>query len=124
MSNKYQVLEILKGNNLTIKQIHERLKFTTDKKKNMAMIRTYLHRLKEEGLVREVTRDKQWVIYTAIEKGPQNKDLLNKLKSGFLQYNSLFQNLIQSEISKENLRKLAKENLDISLIKELMEMIQ
>lgn len=46
------------------------------------------------------------------------ENAINPIQS-FLQYNELFKKLTKTEISKENLMKLAEETLDFNKIKEL-----
>ncbi|MHA1195775.1 MAG: ArsR family transcriptional regulator [Promethearchaeota archaeon] len=118
MSNKYKILEILKSQELTVKEISKQTKFSENE------VRVYINRLKKDGLIREIGKKNRYKIYTAIKTVENTQDkILDKLKKGFIQYNKLFERLIKSEISRENLVRLAKEILDFELIKELEEMV-
>ena len=66
MSNKYKILELLKQNELTIKEISDKSEFNENE------VRVYVHRLKEDGLIREIGKKNRYIIYAAIEK--ENND--------------------------------------------------
>jgi len=74
MSNKYKILELLKQNELTIKEISDKSEFNENE------IRVYIHRLKDDGLIREIGKKNRYIIYAAIEKeNIENHDLIDKL---------------------------------------------
>ena len=71
MSNKYKILELLKQNELTIKEISDKSEFNENE------IRVYIHRLKDDGLIREIGKKNRYIIYTAIEKGLDGEGFLD-----------------------------------------------
>ncbi len=62
MSNKYKILEMLKQNELTVKEIAENSEFNENE------VRTYIHRLLKDNLIKEIGKKNKYFIYTAIEK--------------------------------------------------------
>lgn len=119
MSKKYEILELLKHEEYTIKEIAGHLKF------NENDVRVYINRLKKDGLIKEIGKKKRYIIYAAKEQESQNNDHYNKIKEGFNQFNNLFESLIKNSqiIIKnsqiDNFKLLIKEKIDINLIKEL-----
>jgi len=76
MSNKNKILEILKVNELTVKEIAERTQFNENE------VRVYIHRLLEDNLIKEIGKKNRWIIYTAINKNhnfDSDSNLLSKL---------------------------------------------
>lgn len=73
MSNKYKILEMLKQNELTVKEIAENSEFNENE------VRTYVHRLLKDNLIKEIGKKNRYYIYTAIEKEP-NENLRKFLK--------------------------------------------
>lgn len=87
LSNKEKIYDILKGNRLTIKDIAERTKFNENE------VRVYIHRLKEKSLVKEVSKEGRWVIYSAIEQEKEfdnskiiDTNILLKMIPKFIEY--------------------------------------
>lgn len=80
MSNKYKILELLKQNELTIKEISDKSEFNENE------VRVYIHRLKEDGLIREIGKKNRYIIYVAIEKEETNFDaeILKKMIPEFI----------------------------------------
>lgn len=72
MSNKYKILELLKQEELTIKEIATKTKFSENE------VRTYIHRLLEDSLIKEIGKKNRWCIYAAIEKKSSNLTILLK----------------------------------------------
>ena len=114
MSNKYKILELLKERELTVKEIAESLGFNENE------ARVYIHRLLEDSLVKGIGKKGRYIIYAVTAK----KNNLELIRKGFIQYNKLFEKLTKSEITKDNLRNLAKEILDFNLIKGIVEMVK
>jgi len=109
MSNKYKILELLKGNKLTIKDLNEKIKFKKDSKENMNFIRTYIHRLKKENLIREINKDGSYIIYTAIEKGLNGEGLLDGNSNSVMKdFKRLYQIMNVFLLPKINENKIAE----------------
>jgi len=62
MSNKHEILELLRANELTVKEIADKTEFNENE------VRVYIHRLLEDNLIKEIGKKKRWIIYSAIEK--------------------------------------------------------
>ena len=62
MSNKHEILELLRTNELTVKEIAERTQFNENE------VRVYIHRLLEDNLVKDIGRKNRWILYTAAKK--------------------------------------------------------
>ncbi len=62
MSNKYKILELLKGNKLTVKEIADKSEF------NENTVRTYIHRLLKEKSIREIGKKNRYCLYEVIEE--------------------------------------------------------
>lgn len=62
MSNKYKILEILKVNDYTVKEIAENSDFNENE------VRTYIHRLLKDGLIKRIGKKERYTIYKAIKK--------------------------------------------------------
>ena len=77
MSNKYKILELLKEQELTVKEIADKTEFNENE------TRVYIHRLLKDNLIKEIGKKNRYVIYTAIEKESNNnlQILLNNLYS-------------------------------------------
>lgn len=118
MSNKYKILELLKERELTVKEIAESLGFNENE------ARVYIHRLLEDSLVKGIGKKGRYIIYAATAKENNLENNLELIRKGFIQYNKLFEKLTKSEITKDNLRNLAKEILDFNLIKGIVEMVK
>ena len=74
MSNKYKILEILKNNELTIKEIAKKTEFNENES------RTYVHRLVKDGLVKKIGKKERYVIYTALKEEQHIFEKLDDLK--------------------------------------------
>lgn len=64
MSNKYIILELLKVDKLTIKEIADKTKF------NENAVRTYVHRLLKDNLINQIGKKNRYCLYEAIENDP------------------------------------------------------
>lgn len=75
MSNKEKILEILKDNELTVKEIAEIL----DLKENA--VNVYICRLRNDNLIEKVSKKNRYNVYTTIKKEqiPIDNDLVDKL---------------------------------------------
>ena len=75
VSNKYKILELLKGNELAVKEIADKTSFSENE------VRTYIHRLLKDKLIKNIGKKNSWVIYTASQKESMkvNIDLIDKL---------------------------------------------
>ena len=62
MSNKYKILELLKEQELTVKEIADKTEFNENE------VRVYIHRLLKDNLIKEIGKKNRYIIYTAIEK--------------------------------------------------------
>ena len=104
MGNKEKILDMLKGRELTVKNVSEISDFT----KNEA--RVYIHRLKENDLVRETGKRGRYITYTAKDLEIRNIDtqILKKLILPF---------------AKNNI-SVDLEDKEINRIKQLMEEIK
>jgi len=111
MLNKDKILEKLKGNELTVKELADNSDFNENE------IRTYIHRLIDNKLVEKIGKKNRWVIYKAISKESIND--LDKFRNGFNQYHILFKKLTKTDVTVENLKDLAKDTLDFNLLKQL-----
>lgn len=80
MSNKYKILELLKGNKLTVREIAEKIEFNENE------ARVYIHRLLKDDLIKEIGKKDRYCIYEAIEVKPIDLELKGILKV----YNLLF----------------------------------
>ena len=104
MSNKYKILELLKQNELTIKEIADKSEFSENE------VRVYIHRLKDDGLIREIGKKNRYIIYTVIEKESN--------ESSF----KLLKDLYDLMSNKMNFEK-TPDTSDVKLIKTIKEMI-
>jgi len=98
LSNKEKILKLLKGNKLTVKEIANKTDFNENE------VRTYIHRLIKDNLVKTVGKDSRWVNYTAMKQ--VNK--LQTLKNGILELNKLMsitKPKIPSDIDKNKIRE-------------------
>lgn len=73
MSNKYVILELLKTDKLTVKEITDKTEFTEN------AVRTYIHRLLKDGLIKQIGKKDRYCLYKAVENDPI--ELLNQLYS-------------------------------------------
>ena len=105
MSNKYIILDLLKENELTIKEIGDKTKFNENE------IRVYIHRLLKDNLIKEIGKKNRYIIYTAI-KTEDNRGSINLLKE-----------LYSLMTSKMDFEKTPEEK-DIELIKKIEMVIQ
>ncbi len=108
-----RIIEVLETESkLTIKEIFKRL---NEPNNILEYVRICIYRLlksKSPKIVKDGKKGKEY-LYSL------EKNAINPLQS-FSQYNELFKKLTQqTEITKENLMKLAKETLDFNKIKEL-----
>jgi len=97
MSNKYKILELLKNEEYTVKEIAENSEFNENE------VRTYIHRLKEKNLIKEIGKKNRYIIYAAKEK-ESNTMILKQL------YNLM--------VNKMQFIKVPNDN-DIELIKKI-----
>ena len=98
MSNKEKILEMLKDNELTVKEIAIRMNL----KENA--INVYICRLRDGNLIKKVGNKNRYNIYTAIQK----EDTLQILKNGILEFNKLMSIVkpkISSNIDKNKIKK-------------------
>ena len=61
MSNKYIILELLKADKLTIKEITDKTKF------NENAVRTYIHRLLKDKLIKQIGKKDRYCLYEAVD---------------------------------------------------------
>ena len=119
MSNKYKILELLKGNELTVKEIADKTEFNENE------VRVYVNRLMKDNLINKIGKKNRYVLYTAIEKELYNNKEFEILRKGYLQLNTLFESLTKNakDLLKNNqlsyFKQLIQENIDINLIKHL-----
>ena len=73
MSNKYKILELLKQNELTVKEIADKTEFNENE------VRVYVHRLLKDNLIREIGKKNRYCIYTTISK-ESNDTFKNSLR--------------------------------------------
>jgi len=100
MSNKYKILELLKEQELTVKEIADKTEFNENE------IRTYIHRLLKDNLIKEIGKKNRYYIYTTIKK-ESNGNLRTLLKDLY----SLMNN--KMDFTK------TPDNQDIELIKKI-----
>lgn len=100
MSNKYEILEILKQNELTVEEIANKTKFNENE------IRVYINRLMKDNLVKKIGKKNRYILYTAIEK-ESNGESIKLLKRLYTLMNE-----------KMNFEKTPDTN-DIELIKKI-----
>ena len=115
MGKKEQIYELLIKNRLTTKEIANKMEFNGKYPINEA--RMFIYRLKDENKVKELYKDGREILYTAIKKESMNE--LEKFRDGFNQSHILFNKLTKIDITEENLKKLAKDTLDVNLLKQL-----
>jgi len=106
MSNKYKILEMLKQNELTVKEIANKTEFNENE------VRVYIHRLLKDNLIKEIGKKNKYFIYIAIEKESNDafKISLRKL------YNFM-SNEVKCELKEIN-------ESDISFLTKIKELIQ
>ncbi|MFX1567828.1 MAG: winged helix-turn-helix transcriptional regulator [Promethearchaeota archaeon] len=81
MSNKEKILELLKENELTIKEIATKMNLSENE------TRVYIHRLKRNDLIQEIGKKKRYIIYTTIkEKEDLDTSILKKMIPKFIEY--------------------------------------
>lgn len=105
MSNKYKILELLKQNELTVKEIADTTEFNENE------VRVYIHRLLKDNLIKEIGKKNRYYIYSVIEKEPNkvNKDLINYLKF----YNDFFKDNIEYLMKNPKIVKFIEKNENI-----------
>lgn len=106
MSNKEKILEKLKGNELTVKEIAQDLNL---KEKD---VNVYISRLRKKELIEKIGKKNRYIIYKAIEKESNDtfKISLRKLYS-------FMSNEVKCELKEIN-------ESDISFLTKIKEMIQ
>ena len=107
MPNKEKILEILKGNRLTVKDIAQKLNL----KENA--VNVYICRLRKDKLIKKISKDSRYNIYTSIEK--EQIQLDNEL------VDKLVLLMIEAKINSEMYGIDIKENEIESNIKRLRE---
>ena len=74
MSNKYKILELLKEQDLTVKEIADKTEFNENE------VRVYIHRLLKDNLIKEIGKKDRYCIYSVIEKkSSENMDKFKRL---------------------------------------------
>jgi len=74
VSNKYKILELLKQNKLTVKEIADKTDFNENE------VRVYIHRLLKDNLIEEIGKKNRYCIYSVIEKKAiENMDKFKRL---------------------------------------------
>lgn len=102
LSNKEKILEMLKDNELTVKEIAERLNL----KENA--INVYICRLKDDNLIEKIGKKNRYNIYTAIKQ----VDKLQTLKIGILEFNKLM-SIVKPEIPLNIDKNKIKEGIEL-----------
>lgn len=69
MSNKYKILELLKEQELTVKEIADKKEFNENE------ARVYIHRLLKDNLIKEIGKKNRYYIYTTIEKDSNGESI-------------------------------------------------
>lgn len=64
MSNKYIILELLKVDKLTVKEIVDKTEFKEND------VRTYIHRLLKDNLIKQIGKKDRYCLYEAVENDP------------------------------------------------------
>jgi len=98
VSNKEKILEMLKYNELTVKEIAQDLNL----KENA--VNVYISRLKNGRLIERIGKKNRYNIYTAIQKDNN----LQTLKKGILEFNKLMSTIkpnIPSDIDKNKIKE-------------------
>lgn len=99
MSNKYKILELLKQNELTVKEIADKTDFNENE------VRVYIHRLLKDNLIEEIGKKNRYCIYAAIKTIPEetsdNKELLGIIKI----YNLLFAKITRNHKILDSIEK-------------------
>ena len=108
MSNKYKILEMLKENELTVKEIADKMEFNENE------TRVYIHRLLKDNLIKEIGKKNRYIIYTIIEK--DNKKESHSLDTQILK--KMIKPFAENDI------ELNLEVIEINRIKKLYEMIK
>lgn len=78
-------MELLKKQDLTIKEIADKTEFSENE------VRTYIHRLLEKNLIKDIGKKGRWIIYTATEIEKSQIDyldtsILKKMIPKFIEY--------------------------------------
>ena len=74
MSNRLKILELLKQNELTVKEIAGKTEFNENE------VRVYIHRLLKDNLIEEIGKKERYCIYSVIEKkSSENMDKFKRL---------------------------------------------
>ncbi|KKM85094.1 hypothetical protein LCGC14_1292510 [marine sediment metagenome] len=119
MSNKYKILELLKGNELTVKEIADKTEFNENE------VRVYTNRLMKDNLIKKIGKKNRYVLYTAIDKELSDNKEFETLRKGYNQLNTLFESLTKNAkvLLKNNqlnsFKQLIQETIDINLIKHI-----
>ena len=97
MGNKEQIYELLKGRELSVKNISEISEFTENE------ARVYIHRLKDKDLVKETGKRGRYITYTAkgseLEAHSLDTQILKKLIIPFAK-NNISVDLQEKEIKR------------------------
>ena len=96
MSNKYKILELLKGNELTVKEIADKTEFNENE------VRVYVNRLMKDNLINKIGKKNRYVLYTVIEKESNTLDteILKKMIPAFIQ------NEIELDLSNKQIERV------------------
>ena len=114
---KQEIVELLEIKPMTSNEIFREIAKKTSI--SIENLRSYISVLSNEDNIIEKINDKKPYKYRA--KTP--KRYLIEFKKGFEMLNTLFKEFTKTEITKENLKILAKKHLDIQILTELEEMI-
>lgn len=114
MSNKYKILELLKGNGFTVKEIADKTEFNENE------VRVYVHRLLKKNLIKEIGKKNRYCIYTVIEKESNDSIRINKLKQVLRVYDKLFRDNIDYVMNNEKMSQFIQDHEDFDLIGEVL----
>jgi predicted ArsR family transcriptional regulator len=122
MSKKERIFTLLQDKELTNKKIADKMGITVNE------ARVYVNRLKQENRIKNIGKRGRFKVYKAKE---HTKELnLERVKEGYKQFNSLFENLVsnsenllkKSQIS--TFKEMISKHIDIDLIKQINEEIE
>jgi predicted ArsR family transcriptional regulator len=121
MSKKEKIFTLLQDAELTNKGIANELGITVNE------ARVYVNRLKQENRVKSVGKRERYKVYKAIKN--REKADLTKIKKGYKQFNSLFEELVEDSnklLKKTQIntfKQMISKHIDIDLIKQINEEI-
>lgn len=103
MGYKEEIYELLQNEDLSVKQISEKLRIKPGKKENENNIRVYINRLVKKGLIESIGKNERDSIYRAItSKNNLDIQLLKKFIPIFLE------NDLDIELSNEEYNRVKK----------------